>query len=1281
MNLTQKYQSFGVIAGALSDIHTVPMEEHAKILRDINTQIASIGDEEDLLNRQREKEILLSLSKDIALVRNKEELWNLISKKLQPIFGFTDAVVIRKYGKNHHQHFLAFSAEDIKNYKTFKQIVEDPHHNKGTTWEWQLNLDGPHVLYLKDLMAMEEVDHHPGFIMMKEMNRTESFGAPLSFAGEKFGFLWFHFLTDTLPKKKLNLFGQVADQIGAAVSNILANEEILQRQTEKEILLSFSEDISKERNKEGLMGTINQKMKQIFEFDYSVVVIQEEDGIHQTQWVLEIDEKLKANKNLAEVKEITSPIAGTPFEWILARHTPSYFTAEDLKSHPEYPGTQLYWQMEMKKSLVLPLLQGGKQLGIMLFHYSCTEVADAINLSLAENTANQIAVAVSNILANEEILERQRDKEMLLRITKLLGKTRSKDEFWEVMMDEIKPIFLFRDAIVVVSKGQDHHETIAVKSQTESRKNKLFKSAINLNPNENSPYPYNLKSDKPSIVPLTEWEKIAPNYVGAKLQRELGLTESFRAPLLYSGKKFGLLWFHYKEGELPKEKLELFGQVADQVAASISSIIANEEILERQKEKDMLLSISEDIASIRNREDLYKVITTKLQSYIPFDDAVVVTINEGRDECNHLLNLASLQRKKNPLFNKVVNQPTRLKDSAVEAFANYPHFQIIDIEQANRQYPNFPDYQLMLETGLHYSYKFDLKSGGSRIGLLLLHFNESYSFEDAKRDFVLNVVNQISIAVSNILTNEELLQKENIKSLQNAVAQATTSGKDWSSRFESIAMILKEELPFDYISFAIDTKDAYGQGCAFEKIGFDEYRLMQPDQFFKRSGMTIDEYKSNRQQIKYKEAQIFNGKDFIKLVDRDAIKLALSKLYDLNANLNVPIPLSMKGQFQISLYAKKDAAYTRYHLELMKQLTRSLVHPLEKVLALDQVERLNKLLNQEKDYLQEEIKVDHNFEEIVGSSESLNDVFKKVRQVANTTSTVLITGESGTGKELIARAVHNSSDRNKRALIKLNCAALPPQLLESELFGHEKGAFTGADKQRIGKFELAQNSTIFLDEIGEMPVELQAKLLRVLQEKELERIGGNEVIKVNTRVIAATNRNLEKEVAEGNFRSDLYFRLNVFPIKLPPLRERKEDITPLAVHFLRKASRKLGKRISAISSASLKELLDYDWPGNVRELEHVIERAIIVNDGTTLNLVIEKMKITSSRWAGDRGPFQFITLKDAEREVILNTLRFCNGRIRGTGGAAEILDINPATLDSRMKKLGIEKKHVLKEDQ
>ncbi|HSF68445.1 MAG TPA: sigma 54-interacting transcriptional regulator [Nitrospiraceae bacterium] len=317
-------------------------------------------------------------------------------------------------------------------------------------------------------------------------------------------------------------------------------------------------------------------------------------------------------------------------------------------------------------------------------------------------------------------------------------------------------------------------------------------------------------------------------------------------------------------------------------------------------------------------------------------------------------------------------------------------------------------------------------------------------------------------------------------------------------------------------------------------------------------------------------------------------------------------------------------------------------------------------------YLQEEIKGSHNFEELIGSSTSLKKVLKNVERVAPTDSTILITGDTGTGKELIARAIHNLSQRKGRPLVKVNCAAIPAGLIESELFGHEKGAFTGALAKKMGRFELADKGTIFLDEIGELPLDLQSKLLRVLQEGEFERVGGTQTFKVNVRVIAATNRDLEQQSKQGHYRPDLYYRLNVFPIHLPALREREGDIPLLVQYFVRKFAANLGKKIDRIPERMMAALQRYQWPGNIRELEHVVERAVILSEGTELE-PIEWL----SQPGGKAGPGKTLTLEEMERQHIVDVLEHTNWRVSGEKGAAKILGLNPTTLEARMKKLGI----------
>ncbi len=332
-----------------------------------------------------------------------------------------------------------------------------------------------------------------------------------------------------------------------------------------------------------------------------------------------------------------------------------------------------------------------------------------------------------------------------------------------------------------------------------------------------------------------------------------------------------------------------------------------------------------------------------------------------------------------------------------------------------------------------------------------------------------------------------------------------------------------------------------------------------------------------------------------------------------------------------------------------------------------EIEQLKNRLQAENLYLREEIKLEHNFEEIIGNSPSIKAALRKVEQVAPTDSTVLILGETGTGKELIARAIHNLSPRKARPLVRVNCGAIPAHLVESELFGHEKGAFTGATARRIGRFELADGGTIFLDEVGELPLDAQVKLLRILQEREFERVGDSRLLKVNVRVIAATNRDLGEAVKAGSFRSDLLYRLNVFPLELPPLRSRPTDIPPLVTYFLEKFAKKFGKHFDGVSQATMARLIGYAWPGNVRELENVIERAAILAQGSMVRIEDSLL----DRHVDDRTAVE--TLEEVERAHIRRVLQEADWTIEGKQGAAVRLGLHPNTLRSRMQKLGLKK--------
>jgi formate hydrogenlyase transcriptional activator len=393
------------------------------------------------------------------------------------------------------------------------------------------------------------------------------------------------------------------------------------------------------------------------------------------------------------------------------------------------------------------------------------------------------------------------------------------------------------------------------------------------------------------------------------------------------------------------------------------------------------------------------------------------------------------------------------------------------------------------------------------------------------------------------------------------------------------------------------------------------------------------------------------------------------KPFRANSRCCLPLTTARRRLGGLVFSSGQKGAYDAADLEFLQHVANQVAVAVENTLAFEEIQALKDKLYTEKVYLEEEIRTDHNFDKIVGASAALRRVLKEVETVASTDSTVLIRGETGTGKELVARALHQLSPREERTFVKLDCAAIPTGLLESELFGHERGAFTGAITQKIGRFELAHQGTLFLDEVGDIPLELQPKLLRVLQEQEFERLGSTRTIRVDVRLVAATNRDLAPMVAEGRFRNDLYYRLNVFPVLLPPLRERRGDIPLLVRHFTQLFARRMGRRIETIPAEAMDSLTRYAWPGNIRELQNLIERAVILSTGPTLHLPLNDLPSAAAPApVPTREP---VTLADAEREHILGVLCETDWVLGGPKGAAARLGMKRSTLHWKMKKLGI----------
>jgi formate hydrogenlyase transcriptional activator len=558
---------------------------------------------------------------------------------------------------------------------------------------------------------------------------------------------------------------------------------------------------------------------------------------------------------------------------------------------------------------------------------------------------------------------------------------------------------------------------------------------------------------------------------------------------------------------------------------------------------------------------------------------------------------------------------------------------------------------MLRENGVQSFCTVPLTTAHRRLGAMGFGSLQPTTYQDADLQFMQQVAKQVAVAIDNAINSDQLARERDRQELLLKVNNAVVAHLDLDDLFTAVSACLRTVIQHDGSSlllWRIHVLD-FANNKSFIEEGGDKDCPESP----------------SCRAIATGKPAVFREHDLKEMAGSSPIA---QELLDRGVKSFCSLPLLSHNRTMgaLNVGRREDEGFSSEDVELMRQVAQQISIAVENALAYKQIAQLKDKLTKEKLYLQEEIQTEYNFQEIVGESQTLRRVLKEVGTVAATASTVLILGETGSGKELIARALHNLSDRRERTFVKLNCAAIPTGLLESELFGHEKGAFTGAIATKIGRFETADRGTLFLDEVGEIPLELQVKLLRVLQEQEFERLGSTRTMRVDVRVVAATNRDLAHMVEEQRFRSDLYYRLKVFPITLPPLRERAEDIPALVRHFAQKFALRMKKRIETIPAEAMRALQAYSWPGNVRELENFIERAVILSSGSDLVVPLSELKSLSPPVNGSPK-----TLEDAEREHILKALREAKWTIGGAAGAAAKLGMKRTTLQSKMQKLGI----------
>jgi formate hydrogenlyase transcriptional activator len=532
------------------------------------------------------------------------------------------------------------------------------------------------------------------------------------------------------------------------------------------------------------------------------------------------------------------------------------------------------------------------------------------------------------------------------------------------------------------------------------------------------------------------------------------------------------------------------------------------------------------------------------------------------------------------------------------------------------------------------------------------------------------VAAHVAVAVENALNFEaarsyqQLLTRERDRlRLLLQVNNSVISHLELSDLFLAVSSALRDCFHHEYTGLWLFEEGSPRLRC----VGMD----FPSNRGFIQKIQSLDLTPAEVEEIRSRSPRLVNREEIAQLPPKFA---SPAQAENIHSGVSIPLVLGSKPLGILTLGSTGESTFAQEELGLLLQVGDQVALAIENALAYEKVAEARNQLNTEKTYLEDEIRYDHNLEDIVGKSRALRETLSKAEVVAKTDATVLLTGETGTGKELIARLIHNKSSRRDRTFVKLNCAAVPSGLMESELFGHERGAFTGAVATKVGRFELAHQGSLFLDEVGDIALDLQPKLLRVLQEKEFERLGSTRTLKVDARLVAATNRDLAKMVASGEFREDLYYRLAVFPIQLPPLRERREDIPVLVEYFVARYASRMKKRIKEIPTQALQAMTEWTWPGNIRELQNIIERAVILTTGECLEVPLEELKPPRAGRTSTSAA-RSLNLREVEREAILEALRKTNGRIGGPGGAAALLGLKRTTLQYRMRLLNIRLSH------
>lgn len=1026
-------------------------------------------------------------------------------------------------------------------------------------------------------------------------------------------------------------------------------------------LLEIADAISAHHDLPSLLQDLAERLKLVVDFDAANVVLYD-----QASNSMRLHGFVSASHpEIGMIAELS--VEDAPAGWVWQNQKPLLMAdINAYESRYPYIVAELN-RLGIKTAYALPLTSAGHRLGALGFGSMRVKAWNEGDQEFLQQVAKLVAVAVENALnferaqQSEQIAARERDRlRLLLEINNAVVSHLDLKELVKTISATLRDILPHDAAGIALYEPElnllREYTNVAYKDLDAFQEGEAI-------PLDGTPAGQVFLTGQPLLIRQpNETRYPADRY--SQRPVEASPKSACLAPLISHGRNLGIVGVSSTLPEqFTEEDLELFCQIASQVAIAVENALnfewarkAEQEANHQSDRMSTVLDINNAVVSQLDLHELLQVVSRTLRKTVKNDTTGVALYDP---ESNKLrIVMTDISEQMNLVEESYLID---LEGSAMgEAFTSgAPIF--LDQFDLKRFPSTFT--RLSYEAGLRSSCNIPLIARGRKLGALGVASKRPCAFSAEDRELLCQSANQIAIAVENALNFERIRTAEEEAKRQSERLQlmleinnAVVSELSLHELVRVTSTRLREALHHDVTGISLYDP---------EINQFRAYMFDLPDNMPPIEEGTLMPLEGSVGGIAF-----VTGKPvFMSRPDPDQVSSEFDRrLTDAGIRSGGVVPLIAheKKLGFLGVGSFREDAFSVADQELLCHIANQIAIAVENALAYREIETLKNKLASEKLYLEDEIRTQHNFEELIGESQTFKRILKQVETVAPTDSTVLICGETGTGKELIARAIHDLSQRRERTLVKINCAAIPTGLLESELFGHEKGAFTGAISQRTGRFELANRGTLFLDEVGDIPLELQPKLLRVLQEQEFERLGSTRTQKVDVRLIAATNCDLEQMVADRKYRSDLYYRLNVFPILIPPLRQRREDIPALTRFFTQKYARRLKKQIIAIPAEVMSALTNYHWPGNVRELEHFIERAVILTRGGNLEVSLTELKSSEPI-----ATTELTTLHDAEREHILRALEESNWVVGGPQGAATRLGMKRTTLQSKMQKLGI----------